>query len=172
MPGPPPKRNRARTTRHGGVDKFRDVEVVAYEQPSLTKMFGTRNPLDAKFVSKEEPDADKFLPITKRMWKALADYPPTALLQEPQWYLLGGAVCAWDMAMKGRGAMWATEARLQLANYGIAPHDLLRLRINMVDAEAKEDTQRRRRSAEAKRVESSKRKRAITDLGDGVIDGG
>lgn len=136
MPGPPPKVNKSR--RNKDVVGMQTVEVEPYKQPELRAIFGsTVNPLDHRDL--EDERERKFTTVAKKMWTSLATFPTTSSLQEAQWYLLASAIALWDMGLKTGKSSYLSEAHRQIAGFGIAPHDVLRLRINLAEADTKEE---------------------------------
>lgn len=121
--GPAPKDSSKRARRNKDP-MMRVVEVEAVPQPPLTDILGNANPVTG------EP----WQPATLRLWSELAEFPSTELLQSAQWSLLARAMILDDATVSGRTAS-ATEARLQLQKFGIAPDDVARLRIAFAQAD-------------------------------------
>lgn len=167
MPGPPPKPNRARRNKTLMSAEFDTHYLEPFKQPKLSQLFpGTINPLDDR--EGVEEDERRFSSLARRLWRSLRDYPTTSALQEVQWVLLAQALTQWDVGMKGGpGALnHLKEARLVFSSYGLTPHDLLRLRINIADASTKEDDAvKRRRKADKRRP--SFNYGAVVDMGAG-----
>lgn len=159
-PGPPPKVNKAR--RNKDVVGMQTVAVEPYEQPLLKEVFGSLvNPLDQRTDLEDERDR-KFLPLTKRLWSSLATFPTTRSLQEPQWLLLASAVALWDIGVKTGRLSCLAEANKQLGRFGIAPHDVLRMRINLAEADSKEE---KAASSRARRRGGARERLRERDLG-------
>lgn len=136
MPGPPPKVNKAR--RNKSPVEMQTVTVEKFAQPTLIEIFGsTVNPIDNRKV--EDERELKFSLMAKKLWSSLKTFPTTQNLQEPQWLLLSTAVALWDVGVKSGKLNYLAEADRQLARFGIAPHDVLRMRINLAEADTKED---------------------------------
>ena len=103
---------------------MRVVEVEAVPQPPLTEVIGDVNPITSQ----------PWQPASLRLWSELAEFPTTELLQAAQWSLLARAMMMDDALVAGHVTQ-ATEARLQLQKFGIAPDDLARLRITLAQAD-------------------------------------
>ncbi|WP_291474193.1 hypothetical protein [Corynebacterium sp.] len=103
------------------------VEVEPGVQPSLEDLVGEVNPVTG------EP----FTPMTLRFWDELSEFATLGLLMNAQWSLLARAMVLDDAVMRGE-AKWAAEARLQMAKFGIAPDDVLRMRVQIVQADEAE----------------------------------
>ncbi|WP_075811853.1 hypothetical protein [Corynebacterium sp. CNJ-954] len=103
------------------------VEVEPGVQPSLEDLVGDVNPVTG------EP----FTPMTLRFWEELSEFATLGLLLDAQWSLLARAMVLDDAVMRGE-AKWAAEARLQMAKFGIAPDDVLRMRVQIVQADEAE----------------------------------
>lgn len=132
---------------HSAKSRTADMKVVAIkpeDQPPLTEVIGEVNPIT------EEP----FSRATVRLWEELRDFATMGLLLPAQWSLLARAMVLDDAVMHGE-ARWASEARLQMQKFGIAPDDVLRMRVQIVQAD----------EAEAKReVESAASSSRWSDL--------
>lgn len=120
--GPAPKGNAIRRNKES--KPLNVVEVTPGGQPPLTSIVGDINPITG------EP----FTEMTLRFWDELAEFATLGLLLTAQWSLLARAMCLDDAVMSGE-AKWAAEARLQLAKFGIAPDDVLRMRVQVVQAD-------------------------------------
>ena len=103
------------------------VEVEPGVQPSLEDLVGDVNPVTG------EP----FTPMTLRFWDELSEFATLGLLLDAQWSLLARAMVLDDAVMRGE-AKWAAEARLQMAKFGVAPDDVLRMRVQIVQADEAE----------------------------------
>ncbi|MGP5931633.1 phage terminase small subunit [Corynebacterium glyciniphilum] len=122
-----------------GAKKARNSEMTVVEirpngQPPLVDIIGAVNPIT------DEP----FSRATLRLWEELAQFATLGLLMDAQWSLLARAMVLDDAVMHG-DAKWASEARLQMQKFGIAPDDVLRMRVQVVqadEAEAKRETER------------------------------
>lgn len=120
--GPAPKPGAMRHNKD-----LRVVEVDPGVQPSLESLVGDVNPVTG------EP----FTPATLRLWDELAEFATLGLLLDAQWSLLARAMVLDDAVMRGE-AKWAAEARLQMAKFGVAPDDVLRMRVQIVQADEAE----------------------------------
>jgi hypothetical protein len=103
---------------------LRIVVAEPAEQPALAELLGDVNPITQ-------------LPwqyATLRLWVELADFPSTKDLLPAQWSLLSRAMMLDDAFVAGMSTQ-ATEARLQIAKFGVASDDLARLRIVIAQAE-------------------------------------
>ena len=120
--GPAPKPGAMRHNKD-----LRVVEVDPGVQPSLEDLVGDVNPVTG------EP----FTPMTLRFWDELSEFATLGLLLDAQWSLLARAMVLDDAVMRGE-AKWAAEARLQMAKFGIAPDDVLRMRVQIVQADEAE----------------------------------
>lgn len=123
--GPAPKSNKIR--RNKDSQPLHVVEVDPDCQPSLESIIGEVNPVT------ELPFSDS----TLRLWDELADFATLGLLVNAQWSLLARAMVLDDALMRGKTSV-AAEARLQFAKFGIAPDDVLRMRVQVVQAEEAE----------------------------------
>lgn len=123
--GPAPKANKVR--RNKDSQPLHVIEVEPTEQPALEDIVGEVNPATG------EPFTD----ATLRFWGELADFATLGLLMEAQWSLLARAMILDDAVMRGHLGS-ASEARLQLQKFGIAPDDVLRMRVQVVQAEEAE----------------------------------
>lgn len=104
------------------------VEISPNEQPSLEEVIGSPiNPIT------KEP----FSHGTLRLWGELAQFATMGLLMDAQWSLLARAMLLDDAVMRGE-ARHAGEARLQMQKFGIAPDDVLRMRVQVVQADEAE----------------------------------
>ena len=103
------------------------IEVTPGSQPPLVDLVGEVNPITDLPVS----DA------TLRLWDELAEFATMGLLLPAQWSLLARAMVLDDAVMRGE-ARWAAEARLQMQKFGIAPDDVLRMRVQVVQADEAE----------------------------------
>lgn len=124
--GPSPKANKVR--RNKDSQPLHVVEVEPAAQPPLEDLVGEVNPITG------EP----FTVSTLRLWGELADFATLGLLLDAQWSLLARAMVLDDAVMRG-DAKWASEARLQLQKFGIAPDDVLRMRVQVVQVEEAEE---------------------------------
>jgi hypothetical protein len=122
--GPEPKDPSRRARRNEGPTPLRIVQTERVEQPSLEDLIGGENPLTSKEWSKS----------TVMLWEDLASFPSTELLQRPQWALLARCMMLDDAVIRGN-AKYASEARLQMQKFGIAPDDVARLRIVFAQAD-------------------------------------
>lgn len=120
--GPAPKVGAMRHNKD-----LRIVEVEPGAQPTLESLVGDVNPVTG------EP----FTLATLRLWAELAEFATLGLLLDAQWSLLARAMVLDDAVMRGE-AKWAAEARLQMAKFGIAPDDVLRMRVQIVQADEAE----------------------------------
>lgn len=120
--GPPPKVNAMRHNKD-----LRVVEVEPGSQPDLEDLVGDVNPVTG------EP----FSSASLRLWDELSEFATLGLLMDAQWSLLARAMILDDAVMRGE-AKWAAEARLQMAKFGIAPDDVLRMRVQIVQADEAE----------------------------------
>lgn len=123
--GPAPKVNKIR--RNKDSQPMHVIEVEPTVQPALEDVVGEVNPATG------EPFTD----ATLRFWDELADFATLGLLMEAQWSLLARAMILDDAVMRGHLGS-ASEARLQLQKFGIAPDDVLRMRVQIVQAEEAE----------------------------------
>ena len=123
--GPAPKGNAIR--RNKDSQPLHVVEVEPGVQPSLEELVGEVNPVTG------EP----FTPMTLRFWEELSEFATLGLLLDAQWSWLARAMVLDDAVMRGE-AKWAAEARLQMAKFGIAPDDVLRMRVQIVQADEAE----------------------------------
>lgn len=120
--GPAPKVGAMRHNKD-----LRIVEVEPGAQPTLESLVGDVNPVTG------EP----FTLATLRLWDELSEFATLGLLLDAQWSLLARAMVLDDAVMRGE-AKWAAEARLQMAKFGIAPDDVLRMRVQIVQADEAE----------------------------------
>lgn len=120
--GPAPKVGAMRHNKD-----LRIVEVEPGVQPTLESLVGDVNPVTG------EP----FTLATLRLWAELSEFATLGLLLDAQWSLLARAMVLDDAVMRGE-AKWAAEARLQMAKFGIAPDDVLRMRVQIVQADEAE----------------------------------
>lgn len=120
--GPAPKVGAMRHNKD-----LRIVEVEPGAQPTLESLVGDVNPVTG------EP----FTLATLRFWDELSEFATLGLLLDAQWSLLARAMVLDDAVMRGE-AKWAAEARLQMAKFGIAPDDVLRMRVQIVQADEAE----------------------------------
>ena len=120
--GPAPKVGAMRHNKD-----LRIVEVEPGEQPTLESLVGDVNPVTG------EP----FTLATLRLWDELSEFATLGLLLDAQWSLLARAMVLDDAVMRGE-AKWAAEARLQMAKFGVAPDDVLRMRVQIVQADEAE----------------------------------
>lgn len=120
--GPAPKVGAMRHNKD-----LRIVEVEPGEQPTLESLVGDVNPVTG------EP----FTLATLRLWAELSEFATLGLLLDAQWSLLARAMVLDDAVMRGE-AKWAAEARLQMAKFGVAPDDVLRMRVQIVQADEAE----------------------------------
>lgn len=132
MPGHgPAPRTADQLMGHGGAKAraadMRVVEIDPGEQPPLNEVIGEVNPVT------DEP----FTRATLRLWDELRDFATMGLILPAQWSLLARAMVLDDAVMRGE-ARWAAEARLQMQKFGIAPDDVLRMRVQVVQAEEAE----------------------------------
>lgn len=123
--GPAPKGNAVRRNKES--QPLHVVEVEPGTQPPLADLVGDVNPVTG------EP----FTAATLRLWDELREFATLGLLMEAQWSLLARAMVLDDAVMRG-DAKWASEARLQMAKFGIAPDDVLRMRVQIVQADEAE----------------------------------
>ena len=128
--GPAPKMP-SQLVGHGNAkarsSEMKVIEVTPGSQPPLVDLVGEVNPITDLPVS----DA------TLRLWDELAEFATMGLLLPAQWSLLARAMVLDDAVMRGE-ARWAAEARLQMQKFGIAPDDVLRMRVQVVQAEEAE----------------------------------
>lgn len=145
--GPAPKDPAKRARGNKDPIPLRVVEIVPARQPALVDAVGELNPATELPWSKG----------TLLLWEALGEIPTTANLVTAQWLLLARAMILDDALLNGSVSA-ASEARLQLAKFGIAPDDVARLRIQFATADAVEAAAPRRTSARSRfsglRVES------------------
>lgn len=145
--GPPPKDPSKRARSNKDPIPLRVVEITPAAQPSLVDAIGELNP------ATEMP----WTSGTKLLWSALAEIPTTSNLVTAQWLLLARAMILDDALLSGSVSA-ASEARLQLAKFGIAPDDVARLRIQFAQADTIEAAAPKPRAARARfgnmRVES------------------
>lgn len=132
--GPRPKDPERRARRNEGPTPLRIVQTEKIEQPTLDELIGDENPLTKQEWTKS----------TLMLWDDLSTFPSTELLQRPQWALLARCMMLDDAVVRGN-AKYASEARLQMQKFGIAPDDVARLRIvfaqaEIMDPEGKTDT--------------------------------
>ena len=106
---------------------LRVVQIVPASQPALVDAIGELNPATGS----------PWTAGTLRLWDALGDIPTTANLVSAQWLLLARAMILDDALLAG-SVTAASEARLQLAKFGIAPDDVARLRIQFAQADTVE----------------------------------
>lgn len=139
--GPAPK-DPSRLAGHGAAKKragqIRVVEVDPTDQPSLQELFGDENPATGLEWSK----------ATLRFWGEIGEFVKVQLLQNAQWSLLGRAMILDDAVNRGELKL-ASEARLQIAKFGIAPDDMARMRIQFAAAEEADEKRDRRRAGSA-----------------------
>lgn len=96
-------------------------------QPSLNQLLGKVNPMTG----------ESWLPPTTRLWHELEHFPTTENLQMAQWMLLARAVALDDAALTDPKT-YASEARIRLAQFGVTPDELLKMRVAIVTAEEAE----------------------------------
>jgi hypothetical protein len=134
--GPAPKDVSKRARRNADPVPLRVVVVTPAVQPSLVDAIGELNP------ATEAPwNAGTLL-----LWDALGEIPTTANLVTAQWLLLARAMILDDALLSGSLSA-ASEARLQLSKFGIAPDDVARLRFSFAQADQAEARAPRKRSS-------------------------
>jgi len=126
--GPAPKVPDQRARRNKPATPLRMITVVPDAQPSLKEAIGSRNPMTGK----------AWHAATLRLWESLGSFPTTRGLLMAQWLMLARAMMLDDAVMEG-DARFASEARLQIAKFGITPDDVARLRFVLAQAEGAED---------------------------------
>ena len=134
--GPPPKDAAKRARRNAEPVPLRVVVVTPAEQPSLVDAVGELNPATGLPWSSG----------TLLLWDALGEIPTTSNLVAAQWLLLARAMILDDALLNGSVSA-ASEARLQLAKFGVAPDDVARLRFSFAQADQAEARAPVRRSA-------------------------
>ena len=134
--GPPPKDPAKRARANKDPIPLRVVHIEPARQPALIDAIGELNP------ATEMP----WTSGTLLLWDALGEIPTTSNLVSAQWLLLARAMILDDALLAGSLSA-ASEARLQLAKFGIAPDDVARLRIQFATAETVEAAAPRRASA-------------------------
>lgn len=125
--GPPPKDVSKRARRNAEPVPLRIVVVTPAQQPALEDAIGEINPATGM----------PWTPGTKLLWQALGEIPTTSNLVTAQWLLLARAMILDDALLNGSVSA-ASEARLQLAKFGIAPDDVARLRFSFAQADQAE----------------------------------
>ena len=130
MPGSPIKTPELRARRNKDPVPFRTVVAHPVAQPRLEDVMGEVCPHD------QAP----WHPGTLRFWESLATFPVTRGLLEAQWLSLARAMVLDHMLMTGQGDPVKTQSalRIALARFGIDPQDMLKLRVQVVDAEEAE----------------------------------
>jgi hypothetical protein len=136
--GPSPKDPRKRARTNSDSVPVRYVEVRPDKQPALADLLGDVNP------ATQAPWSE----ATVAFWESLGEFPSTDNLLRAQWSILARAMVLDDLMMAG-DVRHASELRLQLAKFFVAPDDMMRGRI--VAAQADE--------ADAKRPASPARDR-------------
>lgn len=126
--GPAPKDPTKRARRNADPIAMRVVVAEPVDQPSLTELLGTTNPLTGS----------EWHQATLLFWEQLSQFPTTAELQAAQWSSLARAIMIDDAVIAGKLGL-AAESRLRLAKYGIDPDDLARLRVQIVAADEAEE---------------------------------
>ena len=121
--GPAPKDPsvRARRNKPGGVD-FRVIEIEPDDQPTLAALFGENNPVT------REP----WMSWTLEAWEELNGFPSTQSHLMAQWRQLAKALAYEEAAMLGMAP--PAEGRMRMSKHFIDPDDLLRGRIQTVEA--------------------------------------
>lgn len=136
LPGPAPKDPSRRARRNAGP-QMNIVEVSPVEQPTLGDIFESgRNPMTGQ----------PWTPASLRLWSELGEFASLGLLQDAQWSLLARAIALDDASLNGF-PVHAKEARLQFSKFGIAPDDLVKMRIQFAQADEVEEKRRTSRSA-------------------------
>lgn len=122
--GPPPKdpSTRARRNKAANGADFRIYEISPDVQPTLASLFGELNPVT------REPWRE----WTVTAWDELNGFPSTRNHLQAQWRRLAIALAYEEAALLGLVA--PAEARLRMAAHFIDPADLLRGRIQTVEA--------------------------------------
>ena len=133
--GPPPKDPSRRARRNKDASPMRIVEVSEVEQPRLEDIYGDENPATG------EPWSF----ATLRLWDEIGEFARVQLLQDAQWSLFARAMVLDDAVNRG-DLRSASEARLQIAKFGIAPDDLARMRIQLAQADEADEKRRSSRS--------------------------
>lgn len=137
--GPAPKDPARRVRRNADPIPMRVIQTEPVEQPALIEVLGEINPMtDAPWQR-----------ATLRLWSELAEFPSTDMLQPAQWSLLARTMMLDDAFVSG-DMKAATESRLQLQKFGIAPDDVARLRIQFAQADVADEQRGTRKAASVK----------------------
>lgn len=134
--GPAPKESGKRVRRNADVVPLRSLQAVPVVQPELTSLLGEVNPATG----------NPWTIATLELWSSLGEFPSTAGLMRAQWALLARAMVLDDLVMSGE-VKHASEVRLEIAKFFIAPDDLLRGRIVLAAAEEADERRATPRSA-------------------------
>lgn len=133
--GPAPK-DPAKLAGHGAAKarqgEMRVINVEPVPQPDLVEMLGGIN----------AATGEEWHPSTLVLWRNLGEFPSLGSMQAAQWAVLARAMMLDDAFMRGE-LRHASELRLQLQKFGIAPDDVARLRIVFAqadEADSKRDT--------------------------------
>ena len=125
--GPAPK-DPSKLAGHGAAKarqgEMRVINVDPVPQPDLVSLLGEVN----------EATGLEWHPATLELWDNLGVFPSLGVLQGAQWAVLARAMMLDDAFMRGE-LRHASELRLQLQKFGIAPDDVARLRIVFAQAD-------------------------------------
>lgn len=96
-------------------------------QPKLDSLMGKFNPMTGENWHSQ----------TRELWAELKHFPTTQNLQKAQWMMLARAVALDDAALK-EPKTYAAEARIRMAQFGVTPDELLKMRVAIVSADEAE----------------------------------
>lgn len=122
-PAPKPPSRRARNNKD-------PIPTRIVEAPPLEPM---DLPLDLL------PDGEEWHPATLRWWARWCDSPLADNLPAVDWSELEACAVLHHEFMRKRSFTLGSELRLRMAKWGATPEDRARLRIQLADADAKDD---------------------------------
>ena len=122
-PSPKPADRRARTNRDPVPTRI--VEASALEPAGL--------PMDLL------PDGEEWHPATLRWWSRWCESPLAENLPAVDWSELEACAVLHHEFMRKRSFTLGSELRLRMAKWGATPEDRARLRIQLADADAKDE---------------------------------
>lgn len=148
--GPAPKPAARRARRNAEPSPLRSIEIEPAQQPKLETVLGEENPATG------EP----WSAATLALWDRLGEAPSTRDLVDAQWALLARAMVLDDLVMRGE-VKHASEVRLQLAKFFVAPDDMLRGRIQVIAADEAEQSGTTREASSARDRSRGRKLRAV-----------
>lgn len=97
------------------------------------------------------PDGEEWHPATLRWWQRWCESPLARDLPAVDWSELEACAVLHHEFMKRRTFTLASELRLRMAKMGATPEDRARLRIQVADADEKDEKRAAKRSAASER---------------------